>query len=290
MKRILYTIIASVFMVLSANAQIDSTATASKTSKPVKPEKRYKKVYWGIKAGGGQMTWENDMNSYAAETAMPINGGLFIEYRPIKYIGIETGVNYFMASTEGQIEAYEKTIQSVDNEGDAVEYRFATNNFEETQELALLNVPIAIKLNAFAGNWEFFAKGGMEYRHALTATYEQYGRAANVAYYAQWDLTIDHLPSQGFYSDRAIRESGDINWKSGFDPFVGAGIVFPGRGTSFFIEGLYYLGGSGSTEQQATPFANRIGNIPFDQQQSGSIMEMGNSSLNGFIVNIGLRF
>ena len=186
--------------------------------------------------------------------------------------------------------SYSKTHNGVDSEGDNVEFRFAANDIVETQDLALINVPIAIKLNAFAGNWEFFAKGGMEYRHALTSTYEQSGNLSNHGYYEQWDLLIDDLLQQGFYSSRTVRESGDIKWKAGLEPFVGGGIVFPSRKTSFFIEGIYYLGSTDFTEKQEHPFENRMVNTSLTQQTSGSIMEMGTTKMTGFMVSIGLRF
>ena len=151
-------------------------------------------------------------------------------------------------------------------------------------------MPIAIKLNAFAGNWEFFAKGGMEYRHALSATYEHSGQMTNNGYYPEWNLLIDDLYQQGYYTNRRIRESGDIKWKDAFDPFVGGGIVFPGRGTSFFIEGIYYLGSADFVEKQTVPFEGRMSNTSLSDQSSGSLMEMGVTKMTGFMVNIGLRF
>ncbi|MCU4154616.1 hypothetical protein J1N10_01425 [Carboxylicivirga sp. A043] len=290
MKKILYIVLGCMLLLTTVDAQTDSTAVAVEQNKPVKPEKRYKKVYWGLKAGGGQMLWDNDLDSYSGEAITPLNGGFFIEYRPIKYVGIETGASYFIGSFKGSIESYATTLKGVDSEGDDVSYRFSANELEESQDLALLNVPIAIKLNAFAGNWEFFAKGGVEYRHALTATYEQSGKFTNQAYYEQWDLLIDDLLNQGFYTNRSVSESGDLLWKDAFEPFVGGGIVFPSRKTAFFIEGIYYLGSSDYIEKQAAPFENRIGNVPASKQSSGSIMEMGVTNMSGFIVNIGLRF
>ncbi len=291
MIRILYIVLTLMFCTTAMYAQTDSAKVSVNSQKNEKPEKRFKKVYWGLKAGAGQMLWDNDMTGFKGVTLMPMNGGLFIEYRPVKYVGIETGVNYFIGSFEGSIDAYSTSFKTVDNEGDNVEYRFSVDYVVETQELALVNVPVALKLNAFAGNWEFFAKGGMEYRHALTATYEQTGRATNQAYYEQWDLLIDYLPSQGFYTNKGYNEEGDILWKAAFEPFVGGGIVFPSRKTSFFIEGIYYLGSADHVEKMEQPFVNKIGNIPSTEQYSGSIMEMGNStSLSGFIINIGLRF
>ncbi|TRX66448.1 hypothetical protein [Carboxylicivirga sp. M1479] len=293
MKNILYIVFSCLLFTTMVSAQNVSTAgqeTSSSKSKEIKPDKRYKKVYWGLKAGGGQMMWENDFNNYEALTVMPLNFGFFIEYRPIKYVAIETGASYFMGSFEGSIDAYSTTQNGVDSEGDNVEYRFASSDMVETQDLTLLNVPIALKLNAFAGNWEFFAKGGMEYRHALTASYNSSGLMTNHGYYAQWDLLVDNLYQQGFYSNRYTNESGDITWTDTFEPFVGGGIVFPSRKTSFFIEGIYYLGSGDFTEKQTSPFVNRINNAPISELSSGSLMEMGTTKMSGFMVNIGLRF
>jgi len=289
MKHIIIMILSCVLLTTVVNAQQDSISKVI-TQKEEKPEKRYKKVYWGLKAGGGLMLWENDFKSYQAVNTMALNGGFFIEYRPVKFVAIETGATYSIYSFEGSIEGYSAKLNGVDSEGDNVEYRFSASDVIEFQDLALLNVPIAIKVNAFAGNWEFFAKGGMEYRHAVKVAYEQNAQMTNQGYYEQWDLLIDNLPHQGYYTNRRFTENGDLKWKDTFDPFVGGGIVFPSRNTSFFIEGLYYFGGADFVEKQSNPFEGRMSNISVGSQKSGSLMENGVTKMSGFIINIGLRF
>ncbi len=271
-------------------AVVNKVQTKNKQAKK-KFEKKHKTVYWGLKAGGGQVLWDNDLEGYQSENSMAFQGGFFIEVRPIKYVSIETGATYFMMKPSSGLASFYQTHKGVDSEGDAVEYRFAAERVVEDQTVDVVNIPLAIKLNAFAGNWEFYGKAGMMYRYAINTSYKQTGVYSNHGYYEQWDLLIDDLPQQGYYSNSFGSEEGELKWKNTFDPFVGAGIVFPGKGTSFFIEGLYYLGGTDLTEpKQDRPFENRMSNTSQYEQVSGSLMEMGKNGLSGFMVNIGLRF
>lgn len=132
--------------------------------------------YWGLRAGGGQMGWSHDNDQVTVDPGTVISGGLFFNFRPLKWTEVEVGVDVMKLTTKASMEAYSATVNTTDDEGDKYEQRLAVKNVTEEQELLLLNVPVALKLYASPGNWELFVKGGVEYRHALKAEYDQRGQ------------------------------------------------------------------------------------------------------------------
>ncbi len=274
------------------NAGVENTPVKS-ANKQDKKERKLPHLFWGFKAGAGQLGWAFENKNMELENDLAITGGIYFELQTTKWLSFEVGANYTMMSGSVSLEGYSSSIETTDDEGDSYTHLIDASYANEEFDASLLEVPIAIKLICNPGNWKFYLKPGVAYTMALSSSYNQQAKIAISGYYPEENITFTDLSQHGYFTGTTFKSSGEMAITTAINPFIGAGIVFPGKRGNLFIEGKYYPGamdfsdGSGNGSLFEGPMDNQeIGDYNFESLTE----EAGEITLEGFMVEIGFRF
>lgn len=280
------------------NQQNDSLKTSVDQSKEqsrfteINTEEENKLFSMLIFGHGGMFEWQHSNSAVTIDPSIVYGGGLAFNFRVVDWLEISAGAGISVQTTDANVQNYSVTMMAVDNEGDPYEKRISASGVEESQQYLWVEFPLLVRYFYTAGNWDFFAEAGAEYRMPVKSTYDQSGIFSHQGYYKQYDLLIDDLMSSGYYTDLSkSHEEEDIEMNNLLMPFVGLGVVFPGKKSHFFFEARYYLPGEDPfKEKQDVLFPGPDYNGSPSFYNNPSVMSNGEVSLSGIKGIVGIRF
>lgn len=119
------------------------------------------------------------------------------------------------------------TTPSVDTDGDSFDYRANFNNWQESQKMLMLEIPIALNYRQqFGDNLGILISGGTKISLPVRSVYETVGgEITTTGYYPQWNVELSGMPQHGFdtYSEFP---SSDIDAKLNFSLFANLGALY----------------------------------------------------------------
>ena len=235
--------------------------------------------------------WSYSHEAVTTEPVMAFGGGVGIHFRILGGLEISTGTGISSFSHDIKVDDFSAQLSAIDSEGEEYEKRNYASNVVEEQEFLWLRIPLSAKYVFSPGRWGIFAEAGAEYRMPMESTFSQTGTFSHYGYYSQYDLLIDDLPSLGFYDQETKNASGDLNPEDLILPFVGLGVIFPGRKSHFFLEGRYYLESNDPfPEKQEVLFPGPAENQSEKFYDNPSVTQNGEVFFSGFRGVIGIRF
>ncbi len=241
---------------------------------------------------GGMFEWQHTNNALTIDPSVVYGGGLAFNFRVVDWLEISAGAGIGVQSTDAKVQQYSASMMAVDNEGDPYEKRVSASGVEESQQYLWVEFPLLVRFFYTAGNWDLFAEAGAEYRMPFQSSYDQSGNFSHHGYYEQYDLLIDDLLSSGYYNDLPkSHEEEEIEMNNLLMPFVGLGVVFPGKNSHLFLEARYYLPGEDPFKEKNDvlfPGPDYNGSPSF--YNNPSVMSNGEVSLSGIKGIIGIRF
>ena len=268
--------------------------TVKKTKRIVPKEIKYPHLYWGFTGNYGIMDLTPEKAGFDYSTKGSMGGGLYFELRVTKWLGIETGGNYWVMKGDiTQSADYATSIEGlVDSEGDEYNSLISAVKVSESWSTSLIEIPFALKFQLPVGNWTFYLKPGASYNMVTGATYNQDGIFSRSGYYSENNITFENLPSHGFYEAKHQKSSGSA-FTNFINPFVGFGIIFPAASGNLFMEAKYYPGSlSMAKSGNGTLFEGpeNLGVIDRKYQFESVTEESGKITLSGLSFSMGFRF
>lgn len=255
----------------------------------------YPRLHWGFSGDGGIFSLMLKGDHLSVKNDPSYGGNLFFELKFAKWIGLETGGSYIELSGKVKVDNYSKTYTNLkDNQGDNIDLTVEAKDLEESFTTSVIEIPLSLKLEWNPGKWILYLKPGVAYTIAQTSNYKQRGNYTRTGYYPDLGITFTNLSVHGFYTELSHKQDENkFELKSGINPFIGAGLIFPGIEGRFFIEGKYYPGSSNfkKSENVARPFDGPgYSSLPSNYAFSSATVLSDKIGLGGFMVTVGFRF
>jgi hypothetical protein len=255
----------------------------------------YPRLHWGFSAGGGTFGYMLKGDNLNTSNSPSFAGNLFLELKFTKWLGVEVGGGYTLLSGKVKLDSYSKTYEGLtDDQGDNLNLTLGVKNMEENLTASLLEIPVSIRLEWNPGKWTLYLKPGVAYTMVQSSKYDQLAVYTRNGYYPEYGVTFTNLASHGFYSN-AYHSQGKqkLELKNGINPFIGAGIIFPGTKGRFYIEGKYYPGSIdfAKSETSIRPFDGPGYESMSTEYAFSSATKLSSKiGLGGFMVQLGFRF
>lgn len=223
-----------------------------------------------IQAGGGmhQLKYSPAMGETkgGAGFSCDISYGYFFG----QHVGLVTGVG--VQSLKSEITLSEQTsMDDVDTDGDKYQFRTSYNQWKESQQTMMLDIPVGI---GFRGDLtqkvSWYAATGAKVFIPVQSKYKvESGTIVTSGYYPQWNVELTEMPQHGFTTVDGNKE-GDFKLKTSFGGFLNAGATFKLSAKLNFYAGLYgTYGFSSATDKTET--------APY--QKTGTYSSIVNSNL-----------
>lgn len=272
-----------------------TSSTTIKTKRIVPKKIKYPHFYAGFTGNYGMMTIKPEKAGFDFTNSPLFGGGLYCEMRLTKWLGIETGANYW--KTKGDIKqaaSFNYTIEKLtDSEDDEYNSLISAKEVNESWKCNIIEIPFALKFQLPVGNWTFYLKPGASYNIASGASYEQNGYYSRDGYYPETKVTFIYLPSHGFYSNQRQVSKGTPAFTNFINPFIGFGIIFPAQSGNFFVEAKYYPSSlSMAKSGNGTLFEGpeNLGVLNNTYKFESVTEESGKITLSGLSFSMGFRF
>jgi hypothetical protein len=296
MKNLIIVGLLFIIMPVVSYGQVDSAAISLKPFPKEPKTVRYPHLYLGFSVGGGIFGLGLDKKQIELKNKPAYSGNVFLELKITSWLGIETGGGYTYLSGSSSIANYSQTYSGVkDDEGETLDLNIKASGVEEEFTAGLLEIPVSLRLELNPGRWTFYLKPGVSYTMALNTSYTQKGFYSRTGYYPAYNVLFTNLPQHGFYNEKYLaKSSGEIDINNSVNPFIGAGIIFPGTSGRLFIEGKYYPGSvdfkKKSVKDQLPFDGNGFFAIPSGYSFSSVTKVSDKITMEGFIVQLGFRF
>ncbi|MDP4187123.1 MAG: hypothetical protein Q8907_14160 [Bacteroidota bacterium] len=260
-----------------------------------KKEIHYPRLHWGFSGEGGTFNLMLKGDNLSVKNDPSYGGNLFFELKFAKWIGLETGGSYIELSGKVKVVSYSKTYTNLkDNQGDNIDLTVEAKGLEESLTTSVIEIPLSLRLEWNPGKWTLYLKPGVAYTIAQTSNYKQRGTYTRTGYYPDFGITFTNLSEHGFYTEVPHKqEDNKLELNSGINPFIGAGVIFPGIQGHFYIEGKYYPGSFDfkKSENGTRPFEGPgYVYLPSNYAFSSATALSEKVGLGGFMVTIGFRF
>ena len=171
-----------------------------------------------IFAGGGLSSLQNKTSVLDKSNGYGATVGVGYTYYFTSNFGIQTGIEYSMYSAKLKSSSISGSYSTKDNEGDALDYSFKAEGFEEKQETGFLQIPLMAQFQLPIGeaNKFYIAAGGKiglpikkDYKHS-------FDKVTTQGYYPHLDPTIDDIPEQGFGTFSSTETDKELKLKTSF--------------------------------------------------------------------------
>lgn len=218
--------------------------------------------------------------------------GIIFNFRFVNSFGAQLGAGLTSQKIKIRLNEYNDQYMTVDSEGDSYQKIIRAQNVKEEQTWLWFNVPVALTYYQNLGKIELYGFGGIEMRHALTADYKQSGTFTHQGYYERWNILFDDLGELGFYTDRPMKVEDKLEPDLLIAPFVGIGMLAPGKKSRFYMEGRYYLNSNDpfANKKQRSLFPGPDNNQPTNEFKNTSVMSSGDVTFGGVRFILGINF
>jgi hypothetical protein len=288
MKHIIISLIVLLLVPFIAQAQ-------EKQQETTPAEISYPRLHWGFSAGGGTFGYILKGDNLNVSNSPSFEGNLFLELKFTKWLGVEVGGGYTMLSGKVKLDSYSNTYEGLkDDQDDNINLTLGVKSLEETLTSFLIEIPVSVRLEWNPGRWTLYLKPGVAYTMAQTSNYKQTGRYTRNGYYPDYGVTFTNISTHGFYTNLYYEQTNEkLELKSGINPFIGAGVIFPGTKGRFYIEGKYYPGSIDFAKSE-TGIRSFDGpgyeSMPSGYAFSSATKLSSKIGLGGFMVQLGFRF
>jgi hypothetical protein len=285
------------FSVLAFSLRASSPTESDSLNAVVRAEKpaEVKPRGWHSTSFYGEFGMPTISHSYAPlviNDSYTYGGGISFNFRFVPWLGMQVGAGLTHQKIKFKLDEYNDQYMTTDSEGDSYQKIISAQNVTEDQTWLWLNVPLSLSYYHELGKIELYGFGGVEMRYALKADFKQIGDFTHQGYYEQWNILFDDLPEVGFYTDRTMVVSGELEPDLLMAPFVGIGILAPGQKGRFYLEARYYLNCKDPfvDKKQATLFSGPANNMSAMSFKNESVMHSGDVSFNGIKIMLGINF
>ncbi len=182
--------------------------------------------YFQINGGVGLHNLQYDLPNGSVKNNIGFTGNFEYSYFFTNNWGIGTGLGIQTYKASSTIN-YLEEISSTDIDGESYQYRTYFNDWEETQNLLFLDIPIGVKFqNKINSKWKFFSGLGGKISLPISATYEITGGSIETrGYYPQYDAELFGMSQHGFDTYTSF-PNGDININPAYSAFLDLGALY----------------------------------------------------------------
>lgn len=230
------------------------------------------------------------LSSIVSNKKISASGSIEIGYFISKYIGLTTGVDYNMFTSNLRIDSYQNQYSTVDRENESFELRVSGQNIGESQQVDILSIPVCINfrvpLNMKVG---FYMQTGINFRIPTTNKFNSSGTFTYKGYFPAYNVLLENLPEYGFPTDLMINTDGELDLK----PLIYGGIVSVGadylihKRVQFTLAAYYDRSFSDITDYYSVDEFNLIS----DSGQFNSIMSgSSKTALQSVALKLGIRY
>jgi hypothetical protein len=171
--------------------------------------------YIGVQSGIANI--QSDVNgvSNSNEIGGALKAGFF--YSLSDHIGIGSGVEYSQYKQKVFLDQEETTLTNfeVDVTGSAFSYNVTTGNYNESQTLQAIQIPLFLQYKRNINqSIDFNFRAGVKYFLPVSYKFEASASTVNgIAYYPDVNFYIDNLPEYGFGNQTNYAASGEYDTK-----------------------------------------------------------------------------
>lgn len=155
--------------------------------------------YLKLDVGAGQHSINYAPVNGTVKPGFGVSGNLTYNYFFAPKWGIGTGFGVQTFKSTATVN-FMSTTPSVDTDGDSFDYRANYNNWQESQNMLMLDIPIALNYrHQFGENLGLLASGGTKISLPIRSVYETVGGdITTTGYYPQWNVELFGMPQHGF--------------------------------------------------------------------------------------------
>ncbi len=243
--------------------------------------------YFQINGGLGLHNLQNDLPNGSVKNEIGYTGNLEYSYFFTNNWGIATGVGIQTYQASSTIN-YMEEISSIDSDNESYKYRTYFNDWEETQNILFLDIPIGVKFqNKLNSNWKLLSTIGGKISLPISATYETTGGNIDTrGYYPQYNVELYGMPQHGFNTYTSF-PNGDININPAYSAFVDLGFAYAlNKNTDLYL-GAYLNYGLNNIIDECDAMIlteDKVYNNIFESNQTNEVIPMS------FGVKLGISF
>jgi OmpA-OmpF porin, OOP family len=182
--------------------------------------------YLKFDLGGGQHRINYSPENGTIKPGLGVTGNIMYNYFWGANWGLGAGVGLNTYKSTATIN-YRSSTPSVDTEGDNYDYRAYYSNWQECQNLLMLDFPLALNYrHQFGSKLGMLVSGGTKISFPVKSFYETVGGEVTTAgYYPQWDVELNGMPQHGFDTYNEFPDS-EMDSKVNFSAYADLGALY----------------------------------------------------------------